>query len=268
VTPKKAQVKPWTEIFPTCINYIYRIASWLGGMLSQPGSCELFRFNVLLYTTVMDINIQSKLDKFFSTYKRQMYRPNEILIRAEVEPKSVFYLTEGIVRMYAVSAQGEEVVINIYRPVSFFPMNWVLNDSISHYYFEATTPVTTLKAPKDKFLKFLKSEPEVLFDLVKRIYKGLEGYFLRMEYLMSGSAKSRLITEILISAKRFGKNDGRKVVVSLKMTEKDLAAQTGITRETVSREIHKLREKGLINFEKNTLTVIDILSLEDELSLV
>src|SRR3989344_4021843 len=144
-------------------------------------------------------------------------------------------------------------------------MSWILNDVVSHYYFEALNEVTVWKAPKEVFLKFLKGEPEVLFDLVKRIYGGLEGYFSRMEYLMSGNAMSRLITEILIYARRFGKKGNNNIVVNLKLTEKDLASQTGIARETVSRELTKLKDKGLISFESNTLIVNNLLELESEL---
>ena len=202
---------------------------------------------------------------FFSNYNKHKYKPKELLIRADEEPTGVYYLTDGIVRMYAVSSQGEEVVINVYRAISFFPMAWILNDLVSHYYFEAVTPVTVTKAPKEEFLKFLKSEPEVLFDLLQRIYKGLHGYFLRMEYLMSGTAQARLIAEILIYAKRFGSEEKGKIIVGVKLTEKDLASQTGIARETVSREIHKLKDKGLVDFDKNILTVKSLVGLEDEL---
>jgi len=104
-----------------------------------------------------------------------------------------------------------------------------------------------------------------LFDLLQRIYKGLDGYFLRMEYLMSGTAQARLIAEILIYAKRFGNEEKGKIIVGVKLTEKDLASQTGIARETVSREIHKLKDKGLVDFDKNILTVKSLVSLEDEL---
>ncbi len=213
----------------------------------------------------MNIEARNKLEMFFSNYNKHKYKPKELLIRADEEPTGVYYLTDGIVRMYAVSSQGEEVVINVYRAISFFPMAWILNDLVSHYYFEAVTPVTVTKAPKEEFLKFLKSEPEVLFDLLQRIYKGLDGYFLRMEYLMSGTAQARLIAEILIYAKRFGSEEKGKIIVGVKLTEKDLASQTGIARETVSREIHKLKDKGLIDFDKNILTVKSLVGLEDEL---
>lgn len=216
----------------------------------------------------MDIHLQSKLDKFFSNYKKQKYGEKEILIRAEAQPAGVFYLTHGVVKMYAISSQGEELVINTFRPVSFFPMSWVLNDSLSHYYFESLTPTTVWKAPKEDFLSFLEKNPEILLDLVKRIYMGLEGYFSRMEYLMSGSAHTRLITEILIYAKRFGEKTDETVTINLKLTEKDLASQTGIARETVSRELTKLREKGLIIFRKNILIIKDLVKLEDELSVI
>lgn len=215
----------------------------------------------------MDTNVQDKLNNFFSRFKKHTYNSKEILVRADDEPAGVFYLVDGIVKMYAISCAGEEVVINTFKPISFFPMAWVLNDSISHYYFEALTPVTVWKAPKDEFIKFIKKEPEVLFDLIRRIYKGLEGYFSRMEYLMSGSATTRLITEILIFAKRFGRKKNGKVTVAVKLTEKDLAAQTGIARETVSRELTKLKDKGLISFQNNTLTVYDLELLESELNI-
>jgi CRP-like cAMP-binding protein len=170
--------------------------------------------------------------------------------------------------MYSISSQGEELSINIYKPTSFFPMAWVLNDTISHFYFETVTPVTIYRAPKEEFLVFLKTHPDVLFNLVQRIYKGLDGYFTRMEYLMSGNAEARLITELIIYAKRFGQKTDKGIEVNFQLTEKDLASQTGITRETVSRQLSKLKEKGLIEFKKKTLTVKDLSMLEEELSLI
>lgn len=214
----------------------------------------------------MDEAIKQKLDNFFRGHKKQNFHPKEILIRADEQPQGVFYLAEGMVKMYAISSQGEELVINIFRPLSFFPMDWVLNNSLTHYYYEAVSPVTVWKAPKEKFIKLLKSEPEILFDLVKRIYLGLEGYFSRMEFLMSGNARSRLIAEILIYARRFGKKEGSGVSIDVKLTEKDLASQSGMTRETVSREIGKLKDKGIVSYQKNTLVIKNLYKLESELA--
>lgn len=213
----------------------------------------------------MDSDVSKKLDTFFQKYKNRKYKRREILIRAADEPAGLFYLTDGIVRQYAITANGEDLTINVFKSPSLFPMAWVVNDSISPHYFEAMTPVTAWVAPKKEVLEFLKREPDILLDLVKRIYKGLDGYFMRMEHLMLGSAQARLIAELLIYARRFGEQLENQVKVNFKLTERDLAAQSGIARETVSREIQKLKQKGLINFEKNTLIINNLGKLEEEL---
>lgn len=190
-----------------------------------------------------------------------------MLIRAQEEPAGVFYLTEGVVRQYTITADGEDLTINVFKAPSFFPLLWVMNDTGNQYYFEAMTKATIWIAPKKDFLTFLKEEPDVLFDLIKRIYKGLEGYFMKMERLMKGSSQVRLLTELLVYARRFGKQHESTILITVKLTEKDLAAQSGIARETVSRELKKLKQKGLLTFEHNILRIHDIQKLEDELLL-
>ncbi len=210
----------------------------------------------------MDASVKQKLDDFFKGYKNSKYKKGEILIRADDFPSGVFYLVDGIVRRYAISAAGEELTINMFKPISYFPMDWAINNTISTHYYEAMTAVEVYRAPKEEVLKFIKQNPDVMFDLMSRIYYGLEGYMLRMEYLMGGNARARLITELLIYAKRFGKENGSKVIVDMKVTEKDLASEVGMTRETVSREMQKLMKLGVIEFKSNQLIVNDMKKLQ------
>lgn len=208
--------------------------------------------------------ISDKIEAFFTQYKKQSYKKEEILIRAGDDPSGVFYLTEGAVKEYAISKKGDELVINIFKPVAFFPMSWAINGTPNEYFFEAISDVEIWKAPKEKTRIFIKDNPDVLYDLMSRVYKGTDGLLAKITYLMSGSAYERLIKELIIQAQRFGKKNGD--TLTLQIVEKDLAAQAGMTRETISREIHHLKEKGLITFEKNTLCILNREKLEKELS--
>lgn len=214
----------------------------------------------------MEPVVKEKLDKFFGNYKSLDFSKGEPLIEADEDPGGVYYLVEGIVKEYSVNTEGVEVVLNLYKPNSFFPMPWVLNRKPIPHYFEGMTDGKVYKAPADEFLNFLKQEPGVLLDLLERIYRGMEGMWQRLEYSMSGSAYGKFITELLIFAKRFGKNENGKVTVDLKIFEKDLASQTGIARETVSRLIGKLKEKNLVVFENNTVVINNLEKLENELN--
>lgn len=207
-----------------------------------------------------------KVAEFFKKYKHQYYKKGEILVRADDDPSGIFYLVAGMVKEYKISQKGDELVVNVFKPFSFFPMSWALNDTKNEYFFEAMTDLELWRAPKNDVITFVKDNPDILYNLMSRVYKGLDGVLTRMTYLMSGGAYSRLITEILISAKRFGTTDKKTGNITCNVNEKDLAAQSGMTRETVSREIKLLKNKGLVVFDKHKLVVKDIRKLEEELA--
>lgn len=194
---------------------------------------------------------------FFSQFKHQIYKKGEILVRADDDPHGIFYLKEGFVKEYAISKKGDELVINIFKPISFFPMSWAVNNTKNMYFFEAITDLKVWRAPKEKAIEFVKNNPDVLYDLLGRVYKGTDGIMTRMTYLMAGNAYARLITEIIIHAKRFGN--------PLHISETDLAERAGMTRETVSRGMKTLKEKGLVVFERNKIIIKSLEKLEEEL---
>jgi CRP-like cAMP-binding protein len=214
----------------------------------------------------MNQSVLDKIDAFFTQYPSQVYKRGEILIHAGDNPTGVFYVKDGQIKEYAISKKGEELVVNIFKPVAFFPMSWAINETPNEYFFEAVTDVHTWKAPKEAVLIFIKDNPDVLFDLMRRVYKGTDGILTRMTYLMAGNAYARLIAEILLCAKRFGKKDTNGAGISCNITESELAAQAGMTRETVSREIRILKEKALVTFEKNILTIPNREKIEQELA--
>lgn len=211
----------------------------------------------------MDDKVAQKLEDFFGTHKHQLYKKGEILIRADEKPSGVFYLMSGRVKKYAISKKGDELIVNIFKPISFFPMSHALNHLPNNYFYEAMEDVELIKAPSEDVVIFLEKNPDVTLDLLRRVYRGSEGLLTRMTYLMAGNAYSRLIAELIIIAKRFGQQNGKEVTIVT--SEKDLATQVGMTRETVSREIKILKDKELITFLKGKLVVKDITTLEDEL---
>jgi CRP-like cAMP-binding protein len=212
----------------------------------------------------MQAQIQDKLERFFAQFQHQHYKKGEILIRADEEPSGVFYLITGHVKEYAISTKGEEVVVNIFKPLSFFPMSWAINGTPNKYFFEAITDIEVKKTPKQQVVEFLREESDVVFDLLSRVYSGTDGLLLRLVYLMSGSANNRLATEIIILAKRLGKKNGEQVEINI--SEKELAALSGMTRETVSRELKILRDHHLVQFDKGILTITNLTKLQEELS--
>ena len=214
----------------------------------------------------MESSIAENIDNFFRQFKKQTFRKGEIIIRADDDPSGIYYITEGVVKKYAISHKGEELIVNLFKPHAFFPMSWAMNKSPNTFFYEAMTDVTVWKAPGDEVIKFIKNNPDILYDLMQRVYRGTDGMLMRMVYLMSGSAYTRLITELLIVARRFGTMDEKTQSVEARITEKDLGAQAGMTRETVSREMKRLKDQGLLEFDHGKVTIFNLTKLEQQLS--
>lgn len=210
--------------------------------------------------------ITRQVDTFFASYPSREYKKGEVFIRGGDDPKGIYYLKEGHVRQYVFTKEGEEITLNMYKPGAFFPMSWAVNDYQNLYYFETMDASWMSLAPKDDVVEFVREKPEVLFDLLQRVYVGLDGILSRMEHLMSGKASQRLITILLISAKRFGKQQQDGILISLKLTHQDLANLAGLSRETVSREMIQLKQLNLIDYTNTSITITSLEALEKRLT--
>jgi CRP-like cAMP-binding protein len=203
--------------------------------------------------------VESKVERFFEKYRMVRFEKGEVLVQADTAPSGIFYLVAGQVRQYDVSSSGDQIVVNVFQPPAFFPMSWAIHRRPNHYVFEAFTEVAARKAPAEAVLEFVRSEPDVAFDLLSRVYSGVEGLQRRMVYLMENDAQKRLLMELLISAERFGepRADGG---VFIAMHEGELASRVGLARETANRALRELKEAGLIRV---TRAGIEVRTIDD-----
>lgn len=207
--------------------------------------------------------IIKKLENYFSNFPSTNFKKGQILIRAGSNPKGVYYIEEGVVKEDWISDNGKEVLLNLYKPASFIPMSWVLNDSNNNHSFEALTDVVVKISPKQKFLSFIEEEPGILMDLLKRVFSGIDGLWLHFEFLASGNSYLKMISLIVTLAKRFGQKEEKDIVISLKISERNISDYAGVSRETASRMLNKLKRQGLVTFEKGIIYVHDLNELEN-----
>lgn len=204
------------------------------------------------------------LELFFKEFRQLHYKKGETILRAEDTPTGVYFLSRGFVRLYAVSKKGEELTLIIFKPGDFFPVMWAINNARTSYYLAAITNVDVWRVPQDKFLAFIKSNPEVFFDLTSKILIRFGGLLKRMEYLVFGNAYAKVASIITICAERFGHRQKGKVTIEVPLTHGDVASMTGVTRETASIELKKIENKGFIEYQGRLIVVKNLRGLRKE----
>lgn len=209
-------------------------------------------------------DILRRTANFFTQYPLCTFDKHQLLIRAESEIDHVFYIVEGRVNQYDITPSGNEVTVNVFKPGAFFPMSSAINHTPNHYFFEAGVTTVVHAAPAANAAQFLKDNPDIMFDLLARVYRGVDGILRRMAHLMGGDATTRLTFELLNAAYRFGDQypDG---AILVGLSEGDLAKHSGLARETISRLIQNLKYAGLVEIDSRGIVIKDIHKLESQL---
>ena len=210
--------------------------------------------------------IRNKIENYFSQYDVKTYAKGEIITLANQAPAGISLLVSGVVEQYDISTEGNKITLNIYKPPAFFPMSWAINQTPNSYFFGAITKVTLRQADPAATVQFLRANPDVLFDLLSRVYTGTDILMRRLALAASGIAVNRLLYELLIEAYRFGvPATADQTVITIR--QNTLAARSGLARETISRELHKLEKHNLLALSKEGIT-INIAKLEAALNLI
>lgn len=204
----------------------------------------------------------ASLEQFFQSSNLFTYKKRRLISHPDDSSSSVFFIKNGYVRVYRISEDGEELTLTILKPKDFFPLSYGVTNTSNAYYLEAITPLEIWKAPQENFLSFIKSNPELLYDLTTRLLIRFDGVVSRMEGLLFCNAYVKVAATVLMCAKRFGEDFNGNTRVKVPLTHRDIATLVGITRETTSLEMKKLEKEGLVTKSGRFIIITDLKRLE------
>jgi CRP/FNR family transcriptional regulator len=214
----------------------------------------------------IDISIKNKVEQFFSPFATSYFIKNQILISPDEDITSIYFLKQGLVRMYIISPEGGEATIHVFQVGSFFPLMLSLSNTPNKYYFEAMENITVVKAPSDKVSSFIQDNPDVLFNVTTRFASALSGLMDRIEQLVSHGAYSKIASLLLYLADTSVNKNKDRHMIDLQFNHEQIATWVGVARETVSRQLEKLENEGIITQKDHKIVINDLARLKDEVS--
>lgn len=203
-----------------------------------------------------------KIKNFFETYTPFTLSPGEAILHSYERPQYIFFLHEGVVKQSVTTTKGKELCLTLYKPGSFFPLMDGFAEIPNQYSFTAVLPCTGWKAPIEDVNQFIIKNPEVSIELNKRLMKALHGMLLKTEALMQGEAQSLIIQTLLTLRERFQSSSGSNTRINVPFTHQQLANMTGLSRETVTRELMELKKQNLVSVQGHMITLVDVKKLQ------
>ncbi|GAA4767507.1 MULTISPECIES: Crp/Fnr family transcriptional regulator [Flavobacterium] len=209
----------------------------------------LFKSNELLD------NVKSKYMLELESIKSlELFSKNDILYEEGSEPKAVYRLTKGKVKIEQLNQDGKTRIVYIFTQGEFFGFRPLLSNE-KH-------PVTAIFLEEsqieiydgEKFIEISKKAPNLSFNLVKILSFEFNVWINLISSLSHKSAKEKIALILLILNEKY-KDDNDKSEITI--TKLDIARYSETSEETVVRVIGFFESQGILENNGRSIEIID-----------
>lgn len=191
------------------------------------------------------------------SYEITNYKKNFIIYLQNERCTSFDIILKGTILVQGIDSKGNVLTITefianevlggnlLFSHKNFFPMTVI-----------AKTDAIVLHLKKDLILKLCQRDIVFLNNFLESLS---DKTLILTDKINAISMKTirQCITDFLI----FESYSQNSIKIKLELTKKELAEKFGIQRPSLSRELNKMRRDGLIEYDANSITIIDIKSL-------
>ena len=166
------------------------------------------------------------------------FEPHAELVREGEAAEHVFNITNGMVMLYRLLADGRRQVLGFLLKGDFLGLT---AGSTYDLGVEALTPVQVCRFPRPAFRRLLLDTPRLEEELLSRASDELLAARAHLTLLGRKTAIERVCSLLLHLSGRQARLGGSAELVELPMTRTDIADYLGLTPETVSRSLSMLK---------------------------
>lgn len=198
---------------------------------------------------------QDELAEVASHVHERTFRRGEMILLAGEAPEAVYFVVHGQVRIYRLSPEGREQVLERLGPGGVFNLVPVLDGDPNLANVMAWTDVTVYAIERSHFMQIVRAYPALAMAVLTNLTTTLRHMTALLEDLSLRPVGARLARLLLTQA-------AEEEASPRRITQQEMAAQLGTVREVIGRALAELEREGLIRMERHRIIIVDRSSLE------
>jgi CRP/FNR family transcriptional regulator, cyclic AMP receptor protein len=215
-----------------------------------------------------DVGLFDKLsDDTMQTLRRQArnrHLEKGAMLFSPGDPSDAIYVIEnGRIRVWAVSASGYEVTLNVLKPGTVLGEIGVLDGSDRTAGASALAATELLAISRAAFFSALDKDSQLARNVIALLCDRLRWVSARMEDSALRSAPERLARMMLHLCDDYGVEVAEGLRLSVNLNQSELAQWTHMTRETLNKIMNQWSDKGVLVQSRGTITVHDLERLNE-----
>ncbi len=184
------------------------------------------------------------------------YGAEQVFVMEQYWGETVFLLCSGMAKVRTYTADGDEVVMSVLGAGDVFGEMAVLDAAPRSADVVALTPVRLLKLRAAPFVALLGKEVGFALALAQLEASRLRDLNQRFA-IQTSDATTRLLNALAYLARKSSVADDSKGEIP-SLAQKELGLLAGLSRETASRILSKLRSRGVLEEVDGCLRLLDL----------
>ncbi len=189
-------------------------------------------------------------------FKERTYRKNDIVFFEEDTGNYMYIVKDGRVKVSRLLPNGKEMILAFRETGEYFGEMSMLDGGTSAATVTAVVSTTILVTTYRDFQRLL-GNPKINSALLKMLCARCREAWSQIEVLTFHNADARIRTALYQLCRKKGEKTNSGIRIGLKLTHKELADMTGISRETATRVLSTLQSEGLLRVESRQFIVTD-----------
>lgn len=187
---------------------------------------------------------------------RVIKKGGNVFFQGEI-PRKAMIVRDGIIRAYTITSGGEERVVTLYGRGDVFPLSWLLGEtSNTLFYYDAVSETRLMSVSKEDFMHAITSNPAAMSAVLGFVGNQYTSLLLRITGLEQSRAVEKIGFTLYYLLFRYGieKKPGH-YTINMKLSQLMIANLVGLTRESSTKNLKVLKDKGIISYSSSMYTV-------------
>lgn len=188
------------------------------------------------------------------TYRIEEYKKNSIIHLQNEKCSTLDIILKGIVVVQKIDVNGNILTISTFTTGDVIGGNLIFSRNFAYpMTILSKSQCTVLHVDKDLILELCQKNKTFLIKFLESIS---DKTLILTDKIKSISLKT--IRQCIVEFLTYEYYHQKSNVIKLEMTKKELSERIGIQRPSLSRELNKMRQDGLVEYDRNFITIKDI----------
>jgi CRP/FNR family cyclic AMP-dependent transcriptional regulator len=199
----------------------------------------------------------AELQRVAEVTRERTYPKNSVILFEDDPGDALFVVAQGQVKVVLIGEDGREVILSVLGPSEFFGEMALIDDEPRSAHVIAMEDSSLIVLRREDFQGILKQSPGIAVSLLKELSRRLRRVDEKVGSLVLLDVNGRVAQLLLELADEEG---GERI--TRRLTHHTIAQMIGSSRETVSRTMRELVDRGLIEVSRKDITIKDRGALE------